>query len=100
MEAVKDTLKERGGVYGDYKGGNHIRVEIMKLIQYRYQSIHREPMPLEQEYYIYDIVNKLSRLCVTPDHVDSWHDIGGYAKLIEDIFKEKQNEVQKPPSVD
>jgi len=28
---------------------------------------------------IWDVVNKLSRLAVTPDHIDTWHDISVYA---------------------
>ena len=37
--SVEDTLKERGEVYGDYKGGNEFRTALMKLIQKRYRDV-------------------------------------------------------------
>ena len=33
--------------------------------------------------YLSKIVMKLSRLAISPDHVDSWTDIAGYARLVE-----------------
>ena len=89
-KSVEDTLKERGEVYGDYKGGNEFRTALMKLIQKRYRDVHGEPMELEYEYYIYDIILKLSRLSVTPTHADSWLDIAGYATLIKEALDDKQ----------
>ena len=88
--SVEDTLKERGEVYGDYKGGNVFRVNLMKLIQQRYKDVHGEPMELEHEYFIYDIVLKLSRLSVTPTHKDSWLDIAGYATLIKEALNDSK----------
>lgn len=85
------TLAERGNNYGDYKGGVRLRTAMMKLILVRYKTIHGHEMDDQDADYIRDIVNKLSRLAATPDHIDSWHDIQGYAKLAETIHKENQD---------
>ena len=76
---VEDTLSERGKNYGDYKGGCDCRVKLMEALTDRFTQIHGMEMPQKIPRYLHDIVNKLSRLASTPDHVDSWHDIAGYA---------------------
>jgi hypothetical protein len=89
MSDVNDTLKQRGEVYGDYKGGSALRAIIMDAIESRYEATHGKPMELIHKAYIYDIVNKLSRLAVTPDHEDTWLDIAGYATLVRGALNEK-----------
>ena len=86
---VEDTLKQRGEVYGDYEGGSILRALIMKTIHNRYREVHGKTMPPLETVYIYDIVNTLSRLAVTPDHTDTWHDIAGYAKKDCNSWKNK-----------
>ncbi len=93
MSEVKETLKERGKVYGDYKGGSEFRANVMKLIIDRYAEVNHGGMPAIHMVYLYDIVNKLSRLASTPDHIDTWHDIAGYATLAEEAFKKVEQEV-------
>jgi len=83
MSDVKKTLEDRGEVYGDYYGGSKFRADVMNLINRRYKLLHGKPMDPLHAVYIYDIINKISRLTVTPDHIDTWHDIAGYATLIE-----------------
>ena len=87
MSNVNETLKERGAVYGDYKGGSEFRAEVMKLIMDRCVEVNNCSMLSIHIVYIYDIVNKLSRLASTPDHIDTWHDIAGYATLVEEALK-------------
>lgn len=90
MSNVNETLKERGKVYGDYKGGSEFRANVMKLIIDRYAEVNNGGMPAIHMVYLYDIVNKLSRLASTPDHIDTWHDIAGYATLAEKAFKKAE----------
>jgi len=82
MEDIGKILEERGNNYGDYKGNAILRSRIMHLIKERYYDIHNHDMPLLYETYIYDVVTKLSRIAVTPRHLDSWVDVLGYSKLI------------------
>ena len=102
MSEVNETLKERGKVYGDYKGGSEFRANVMELIVDRYAKVNHGGMPAIHMVYVYDIVNKLSRLAVTPYHIDTWHDIAGYATLVEKAFKkaEKQEQDQEADADD
>lgn len=96
MSNVNETLKERGKVYGDYKGGSFFRYVVMRAIIARYKEVNHGGMPDIYMVYLYDIVNKLSRLASTPDHIDTWHDIAGYAMLVEEALKkDKEQEARQ-----
>lgn len=96
MSNVNETLKERGKVYGDYKGGSFFRSVVMRAIIARYKEVNHGGMPDIYMVYLYDIVNKLSRLASTPDHIDTWHDIAGYAMLVEEALKkDKEQEARQ-----
>src|SRR5210317_2375701 len=84
---IDDTLKERVSIYGNYSGGIRFRANLMRTIKDRYYEVHKEDMPDVDAERLRDIVCKLSRLAVSPDHIDSWHDISGYAKLAEDDLR-------------
>ena len=88
MKKVEDTLAERGAVYGDYSDGLVDRATIMAVLKEAHIKAHGHEMPGIHQGMLWDIVNKLCRLAVTPDHVDSWHDIIGYATLAEQIVGE------------
>lgn len=92
MSNVNETLKERGKVYGDYKGGSEFRANVMELIADRYAKVNHGGMPAIHMVYVYDIVNKLSRLAVTPYHIDTWHDIAGYATLVEKALRKAEKQ--------
>ena len=74
------TLNERQSQYGDFKDVAGMTQELLAVMeQYGYEDmpdIHKEA--------IHMICSKMARI-VNGDHnhLDSWHDIGGYAKLIE-----------------
>lgn len=95
MSNVNETLKERGKVYGDYKGGSEFRANVMELIVDRYAKVNLGGMPAIHMVYVYDIVNKLSRLAVTPYHIDTWHDIAGYATLVEKALRKAEKQEQE-----
>lgn len=100
MSEVKETLKERGKVYGDYKGGSEFRANVMELISDRYAKVNHGGMPAIHMVYVYDIVNKLSRLAVTPYHIDTWHDIAGYATLVEKALRKAEKQEQEQEDAD
>jgi len=90
--AIKKTLDKRAQTYGDFGRGSMLNVGIMMSIRGRYRDTHEDiDMPDLLEYYISTIVNKLSRIAVTPDHIDSWHDIAGYATLVEKELRNAQS---------
>ncbi len=100
MSNVNETLKERGAVYGDYKGGSEFRADVMQLITHRYAEINGKLLDALHMVYVYDIVNKLSRLAATPDHIDTWHDIAGYATLVEEALKREQEPKAEQPQAE
>ena len=91
-DSIDILLNERSKYYGNYRGGCQTRINIMNAILDRHKQMTGRVMPKMYQEYIYDIVNKLSRIAVTPNHLDSWNDIVGYAKLIiQEIQKEEKN---------
>lgn len=89
MSKVNETLVKRGEVYGNFSNGITLESEIMSNIAGRYFVEHNEEMPEWYYIAISKIVMKLSRLSVSPTHIDSWHDIAGYALLVETHLKEE-----------
>ena len=88
-ESITKTLKERGEKYGDFEGGIILLVSIMDLIKSRYIDVHGAPLDGVQEECLRTIINKITRLAVTPDHWDTWTDIQGYSKLIQQSIKRR-----------
>lgn len=78
------TLSERQSTYGDFKDVSGMTQELLAVMErfgYRdMPKLHKEALHM--------ICSKMARI-VNGDHnhLDSWHDIGGYAKLIENNIK-------------
>ena len=86
---VNKTLESRGEAYGDYGVGTAEFGKIMASLKTIYMAKTGYP-PSEAEFLpIFYIVMKLVRIAATPNHIDSWHDIQGYAKLAEDMYKKR-----------
>lgn len=91
MSNVNETLEKRGEVYGKFSHGVALEAEILSLIKGRHYAEHGIDMPEWEVVALSKIVMKLSRLAVSPNHIDSWHDIAGYAVLVETHLKENTN---------
>lgn len=91
MRPTDEILKERGNVYGDFTCGSYLESEILKLIKANHFKQHGTYLSELELIFFSKIIMKLSRLSVTPDHVDSWTDIAGYARLIEQHYAGVQN---------
>ncbi len=80
---VEDTLAQRGSVYGEFGiqletvGGI---VEIMKAAYIANHTNYPSKELLAEWHYL---AIKLARIAVNPDHTDSYHDLAGYATLME-----------------
>lgn len=78
MSKVKDTLADRGQVYGN---NWHCYVEL-KLI------VNQSGMTDLQKYCMDMILMKISRLSAGNNNdKDTWHDIAGYAELSESALE-------------
>lgn len=78
---VEDTLKNRGSVYGDR---NTQAIAEMHLKDYFRQQQSWNRMSANMQSTMDLIATKLSRILVgDPAYLDNWHDIAGYATLVE-----------------
>jgi nucleoid-associated protein YejK len=81
MSDVHKTLDERGKNYGEFKDGSNIMQMLKNTMRstkgwQRLSPSQREALEMIQ--------HKIGRILNgDPNHVDSWHDIAGYAQLIE-----------------
>lgn len=95
---IQETLDQRGQVYGSYPTGSLLRARLMGLCKDLYKQVYATSMEPVLRVYIYDIINKASRLATTPRHQDTWHDICGYARLISLVMQQgdSQNPTARP----
>jgi hypothetical protein len=83
--SIHDTLDEREKTYGNY-------ADNCKLTQDMKDIVHAHPrwvtMSPDKKQSVEMILYKIARI-ITGDHghKDSWHDIGGFALLIEQDLK-------------
>lgn len=88
---VEATLKERGERYGDF--GDHAEIaqklqDVMRGRDKEYVTGQRPgwaKLSYIQRQALTVIADKIARiLSGDPDYVDNWHDIQGYARLVEE----------------
>lgn len=82
MKQVNETLAQRGKHYGDFVKTFDVIQQIKDALK---DGVGWAAMPPERREALEMIAVKLGRL-VSGDsgHADSWHDIAGYARLVEE----------------
>lgn len=81
-----ETIKARGLRYGHFRENAEVANAMKDVVRdaVRIRRLDFEAYQLEG---IDAILNKISRIvCGDPNYVDSWHDIAGYALLVEKIL--------------
>jgi hypothetical protein len=79
---IQSTLEARGERYGKFAGHAGIS-QGLKAIMHHSPGWGR--LAPDQAEALEMVVHKIARILNgDPDYVDSWHDISGYAKLVED----------------
>lgn len=97
MSDVEKTLSERGARYGDFTDHAAICQSIKRVMMKtpgwdRLNDVQRQALDV--------IADKQARiLSGDPNYADNWHDIQGYAKLVEDRLA-VQSTVQEPEKAD
>ena len=87
QQTIEATLAERQAQYGCFEDVARTTGKIMEaLSEVRVNGLNDLPYPHRMALYM--IASKMARI-VNGDfnHLDSWHDIGGYSKLIEKLIK-------------
>ena len=81
MKDIAETLAARGERYGEYK-------DVSETAQLLKNIVRTAPSWVLMEAYMQEsldlICNKMARIsCGDPFYEDNWHDVCGYAKLVE-----------------
>ena len=80
--SVDKTLVERGKRYGTFMDNAKIAQELKGVML---QGSTYAGMTADQKEALEVICQKISRIVTgDPNYADNWHDIQGYAKLVED----------------
>lgn len=80
-DSVEATLAERGSRYGDFPTHATITQNIKRAMV---ESKNWETLPDSMKESLEMIAHKIGRILNgDPNYQDSWHDISGYAQLIE-----------------
>jgi len=82
---LENTLKERKGNYGSFDSNANTCQSIKELMRRHDSWSNMKPYQMES---LDMIAHKLARILNgDPNYIDSWHDIAGYATLVENILK-------------
>jgi hypothetical protein len=93
---VDDTLAERGARYGDFEGHALITQSIKNAMQ---ASPKWPVLADDQKEALEMVAHKIGRILNgDPDFLDSWHDIVGYVRLVEQRLEKAAND-NSPPGV-
>ena len=78
------TLTERNSRYGDFLGHSEVTQALKEVVSSALLSRQKVLDP-DQKEALEMIFHKIGRIVNgDPDYADSWHDIAGYARLVED----------------
>lgn len=84
MADLDETLKERGSRYGKFVDHAAVTQDMKAAIKAHAMVVGTRFTPDQQEA-LDMICHKIGRIVSgDPNYADSWHDIAGYAKLVED----------------
>lgn len=87
MKDIQEVIEPRGKIYGDYKNGVEARQCIMAILDNLHRDNRGEGLSHIHYGMILDIVNKLTRLAVSPGHKDSVVDVIGYSTRYLEVIE-------------
>ncbi|ELZ1438236.1 DUF6378 domain-containing protein [Acinetobacter baumannii] len=80
--SIQNTLQQRGERYGEFKDVAQLSNDLMRLLQAT--PNYNESLSDSQHFALVMITNKMARIVNgDPNYIDNWHDIAGYATLVE-----------------
>lgn len=95
---VEDTLKERAATHGKYPDHAQCTQELKEVVR-RFQMSWSKLTHCQREA-LDMILHKIGRVIAgNADHADHWHDIAGYATLVEQDIKKGNVRVNSTHSV-
>ena len=89
MTDISATLKERGSRYGKFTDHARVTQSLKRAFYGSLDDWHKVNLDDDMREAVDMIMHKLGRIaCGDPKYADSWHDIAGYAKLVDDRLAE------------
>lgn len=82
MSNLNDTLEERGKRYGDFSNHAVIAQDLQDVMRCNEGWGKLDPVKKQALTVIADKIARI--LSGDPEYADNWHDIQGYAKLVEE----------------
>lgn len=81
MPEISETLKERGGRYGTFVSNSLTSQQLKKVLHAHPNWVN---LTVDKKEALEMVAHKISRILNgDPEYADSWHDIAGYATLVE-----------------
>ena len=81
MNEINNTLNERGARYGNYSDVASTTQQLMAIVE---RGANYDHLNAEQKTSLFMICNKMARIVNgDPNYIENWHDISGYATLVE-----------------
>lgn len=81
---IEKTLEERGKRYGTFKSHAMITQDLKRIVRRAIKTKYNYLMTNSQIEALDMIMHKVGRILAgDPNYADTWHDIAGYATLIE-----------------
>jgi hypothetical protein len=97
--SVTDTLNERGARYGKFADHAKIAQALQDVIR---DAPNWDNLDYDMKQALVVFTDKIARILNgDPFYLDNWHDIQGYAKLIEDrlqMIVDKPQDLYEPPA--
>lgn len=85
ISTLDRTLQQRGDRYGTFEENAQVAQALKDVVRC---SSNWKTMASDQREAVDMVLSKISRLTTgDPDYLDNWHDIAGYAQLIETRLK-------------
>lgn len=89
--SVSDTLKERAKTYGDFRDIAKISGALQRVMRV---TRNWDALPEDAREALQTIASKIARILNGDcEHIDSWHDIAGYATLVENRLRESEAKI-------
>ena len=81
--SINETLEQRGARYGEFSEVAETTYQLQEVLKRSQASV----MTSSQIIALDMICNKMARIVNgDPNYIDNWHDIAGYAALVEQEF--------------
>ncbi len=86
---IDQILEERGSRYGEFEDQARLSQALKDIMRH---SPNWAKLPNDMKESLEMVAVKMARILNgDPDHIDSWHDIAGYALLVVDRLERCQN---------